>query len=562
MFSPRSTNYERLEGGMGPTRNNFRRFGWKKFAVGAAVIVGLVWVFGPRKEDIMPENYEQYIPNIPMINRPPKIDDAIHPPSPPPSRPHNTATSHGNQSPAAGDDISDSPVPIPSSEETDPDHSKTVHCTQPFKPDLPLVQYALMIDAGSTGSRIHIYKFNNCGASPSYEYEVFKQTKPGLSKYEGRPLEAAQSLDELLDEAVRVIPVSLRACTPVAVKATAGLRLLGATQSEEILEAVRHRLHEKYPFNLKDKDGVVIMDGSDEGVYAWITANYLLKTIRADTPRSVKPYAVLDLGGASTQIVFEPTFDMVKPDATLEDGEHKFELDFAGTKRVLYQHSYLGYGLMQARKSVHRLVDFMAFGAPGTSKGEVPNPCLSKGTTRVVEVDDEKWDPKRNVTMVGADVGSFEACNRVVELVMAKDAICEVKPCSFNGVYQPSLMDTFPNGKILLLSYFYDRIRPLLPEDSSAPIHISMIATLAQNVCQGKPAWQEHWSHDLAVIEELEGRPEYCLDLTFMHALLRLGYELSGSREVEIGKQVEGTELGWCLGATIAMVGADLKCRV
>ena len=63
-------------------------------------------------------------------------------------------------------------------------------------------------------------------------------------------------------------------------------------------------------------------------------------------------------------------------------------------------------------------------------------------------------------------------------------------------------------------------------------------------------------------MNELEGRPEHCLDLTFMHALLRLGYEFGDDREVSIGKQIEGTELGWCLGATIAMVGGDLKCRV
>jgi guanosine-diphosphatase len=63
-------------------------------------------------------------------------------------------------------------------------------------------------------------------------------------------------------------------------------------------------------------------------------------------------------------------------------------------------------------------------------------------------------------------------------------------------------------------------------------------------------------------MEELEGRLEWCLDLTFMHSLLRLGYEFSDEREVKIGKQIEGTELGWRLGATIAMVGGDLKCRV
>ncbi|KAF9439564.1 hypothetical protein P691DRAFT_806441, partial [Macrolepiota fuliginosa MF-IS2] len=53
----------------------------------------------------------------------------------------------------------------------------------------------------------------------------------------------------------------------------------------------------------------------------------------------------------------------------------------------------------------------------------------------------------------------------------------------------------------------------------------------------------------------------WCLDLTFMHALSRLGYEFEDGREVMIGKKIGGTELGWCLGATIAMVGGELTCR-
>lgn len=138
-----------------------------------------------------------------------------------------------------------------------------------------------------------------------------------------------------------------------------------------------------------------------------------------------------------------------------------------------------------------------------------------------------------------------------------------MKPCSFNGVYQPSLLETFPQGKILLLSYFYDRINPLLtPEEASKPIEIKTIAALANDVCLGKSSWTKRWGSNAASMEELEGRPEWCLDLTFQHALLRLGYEFTDDRQAIIGKQIDGTELGWCLGATIAMVGAELKCRI
>jgi guanosine-diphosphatase len=182
------------------------------------------------------------------------------------------------------------------------------------------------------------------------------------------------------------------------------------------------------------------MDGKDEGVYAWITANYLLNTIRHDTTTtsSSSSYAVLDLGGASTQIVFEPSFS--KPDSSLAEGEHKYDLAFAGKTYVLYQHSYLGYGLMRARQSVHRLVEFMdslrgsgGSGNGGSSPGGgavsvegfgqvIGNPCLAKGTRRVVDVEDERTGDKRKVVMAGEDIGSFEACNRVIELVLAKDA--------------------------------------------------------------------------------------------------------------------------------------------
>lgn len=301
--------------------------------------------------------------------------------------------------------------------ETLKEASGTNQCTKPYIEDKPLVQYALMIDAGSTGSRIHVYKFNNCHSQPAYENEVFKQTRPGLSSYANSPSSAAESLDVLMNEAMNAVPSQLHRCTPVAVKATAGLRLLGTDQSAAILKAVEERLAKQYPFPLSKKDPVVILDGKDEGVFAWITINYLLRAFDDTGAGHPSTFAVLDLGGASTQIVFEPR--AAGPDSQLLEGEHRYALHFAGNDHTLYQHSYLGYGLMEARKSVHRLVHFMTSFNKDPSRimqAEVANPCLSKGTWRKVDVNNETYN------MTGGDVGSFNGCKRVVELVMAKDA--------------------------------------------------------------------------------------------------------------------------------------------
>jgi guanosine-diphosphatase len=161
----------------------------------------------------------------------------------------------------------------------------------------------------------------------------------------------------------------------------------------------------------------VILDGKDEGVFAWITVNYLKHSFKENSSGRSTSYAVLDLGGASTQIVFQP--HVAGPESQLMEGDHKYVLEFAGSSHTLYQHSYLGYGLMEARKSVHRLVQFMStFNKEPRNDAQlgIVNPCLSRGTLRSVSLEEG------NYTMAGTDVGSFDGCKRIVELVMAKEA--------------------------------------------------------------------------------------------------------------------------------------------
>src|SRR5262249_21194809 len=145
----------------------------------------------------------------------------------------------------------------------------TDRCARSSSRSKPIVQYVIMIDAGSTGSRIHVYKFNNCGPAPELESERFKMTEKGvggLSAYKDDPEAAARPLDPLLREAMGEVPDPLKRCTPIAVKATAGLRFIGKEASERVLGAVRSHLETKYPFPVVSQEdgGVAIMDGSDE----------------------------------------------------------------------------------------------------------------------------------------------------------------------------------------------------------------------------------------------------------------------------------------------------------
>lgn len=420
-----------------------------------------------------------------------------------------------------------------------------------------------MIDAGSTGSRIHVYKFNNCGATPELESEIFEQTVPrkggsGLSAYPTDAVAAAKSLDVLMDVALKNVPESYRACTPIAVKATAGLRKLGVEKSDQILAAVRSRLTNSYPFPIlaADRGGVEVMDGKDEGVYAWITTNYLLGKIGSEEKSPTA--AVFDLGGGSTQIVFEPTYPLALSGGMpeiMEEGDHKYALNFGGRKFELYQHSYLGYGLMEARNQLHQLVVLDQHAKNPSDHAWLSEPlsnaCILPGKSQDIEVTLPKGHvlgDKVTVTMVGSAQASPAECFALAERTLKKEAECLISPCAFNGVFQPSLAKTFAREDIYLFSYFYDRMQPLGLPEAPAKFTITDIKKVTDNVCAGSANWSS-FDKIAGARAELEDRPEYCLDLSFMLALLNKGYEMPMEREVSIAKKIQGRELGWCLGA-------------
>ncbi|KAH7113840.1 nucleoside phosphatase family-domain-containing protein [Dendryphion nanum] len=469
-------------------------------------------------------------------------------------------------------------APAPGNGQTAAPGAEVKTCTKSYSKDVPLIQYALIVDAGSTGSRIHVYKYNNCESTPELEDEVFKQTTPkkggsGLSSYGEDAQGAAESLDVLLDVAMEKVPDEYKRCTPITVKATAGLRKLGKENSDKILAAVRTRLETKYPFPVvaADKGGVEVMDGKYEGVYAWITTNYLLGKL--SKPDKTPTVAVLDLGGGSTQIVFEPTFKGVAHGGMpekLQEGDHKYDLDFGGRHFELYQHSYLGYGLMEARNNMHVAVVDSIYKEKKDSEdpkaflsAPIVNPCIAPKLSIEVDVALPPQHPlgaSVSVKMIGPTTASPAHCRAFAEKTLEKDAACKISPCAFRGVHQPSFEQTFAREQIYLLSYFYDRTSELgMPESFS----IAELKALADKVCHGEEAW-DVFSSVTGAVEELKKRPEYCLDLNFQIALLHTGYEMPIDREVKIAKKIKGNELGWCLGASLPLLKKESgwECKV
>ncbi|GMM57547.1 guanosine diphosphatase [Maudiozyma humilis] len=426
-------------------------------------------------------------------------------------------------------------------------------------------QYVVMIDAGSSGSRVHVYEFDVCTMPPTLIKETFEMLKPGLSSFKSDAVGAAASLDPLLEIALKAVPENKRGCTPVAVKATAGLRLLGEAMSSKILAQVRTHLEDDYPFAVVDGEGISIMGGDQEGVYAWITTNYLLGNIGAESKRDTS--AIFDLGGGSTQIVFEPSFP---PSEKMVDGEYKYDLDFGEFKYELYQFSHLGYGLNEGRNKINTVLVENAIKAGKFKIGDnsrthdLTSPCLPPKTSAkdvtVKMADGSEYVINFHGPPEGHGAGA--QCRFLADQVLNKDAKCTVPPCSFNGVHQPSLVRQFrESSDLYIFSYFYDRTRPL-----GMPLSFTLgeLADLTRSVCNGgEDVWEAVFGGLDGSLAELQNDPLFCQDLSFEVSLLHTGYDIPLSRELKTAQTIGGNELGWCLGASLPLLSGDgWKCKV
>ncbi|XP_076632477.1 ectonucleoside triphosphate diphosphohydrolase NTPase isoform X2 [Colletes latitarsis] len=392
--------------------------------------------------------------------------------------------------------------------------------------------YVVVIDAGSTGSRALAFTFHESilGGNLVLDDELYTETKPGLSAYTGKPKEAAKSLTVLLDKVKSVIPRSEWQHTPLSMRATAGLRLLPGHEAQDILQECR-KLFEDSNFQVS-KNSISIMDGTDEGIFSWFTVNFLLE--RFNTHNSGNTVAALDLGGGSTQVTFSP-------DATQEkklDG-HIYSVNIFNHNMSVYTHSYLGMGLMAARKEIltHGMnLDNVNPKETIEVRSECINPIIVDtewsygGRTYLINGPiNEKHKLVKTQNFAGGEadrpIVNFSECLKIVEKYVGG---IKNKPVGLK------------DHEIFAFSYYFDRATEVGLVDPFFGGVIQVGAFLKQVI-------------DACDYPNTD-QPFVCLDLTFIYVLLRDGFGLEPTTKLYLYKRINGHELSWALGAAFNII--------
>ncbi len=194
-------------------------------------------------------------------------------------------------------------------------------------------QFAAIIDAGSTGSRVYVYKYNKSENKKLLKITLLgsKKIKPGLSTLAGHPDKADKYILPLISYTEILIPKSQKA--NFYLLATAGMRIMPAQQQKNIYKKIKTYLNKSNKFNIKQ---ITTISGKKEGLFDWLALNYLNKTLQPG-----KTIGALDMGGGSTEIAYITNENTAPGDIV--------NISINGNNYRLYSKSYLGLGLNFAR---------------------------------------------------------------------------------------------------------------------------------------------------------------------------------------------------------------------
>lgn len=350
--------------------------------------------------------------------------------------------------------------------------------------------------------------------------------------------EATPFFKPLLEKVKKAVPgIRRRKRTPIALRATGGLRLLGEEAAERALELSRTSLNASE--FLFEPEWVSVLEEQEEATHAWTTVNYL--TGGFDDRDDTKLFGALELGGASLQVVYH------KDDSFVEEEEDKEERDgeeadyedpentaaevdtnvkILGKEYMLHTTSYLGLGLKEYKKKLYMLFDREGVLEEG-------NPCFRKG-----KVFDKKRlhlgvtgsEETRVVTMTGD--GDFERCVASAEIVIG----------TFSDLY--SKKKKLPKGQeFYAFAYFYDKTVRLGLSKSPSKTELD---EMGRDLCE-TPA------------DKFEGKDvaDACTEFSYIYALLKLfsgNFSQEDGARIRVEQFIDGHMLGWALGAALETV--------
>ncbi|MBF0408436.1 MAG: hypothetical protein HQM10_13885 [Candidatus Riflebacteria bacterium] len=353
-------------------------------------------------------------------------------------------------------------------------------------------KYLAVVDSGSSGSRLYLFELTHENNRPKVkEIELKNNTvEPGLYSLSKAPDRIGEYFKPLLKSLkAGMVSVGLKSDQiSFYVFSTAGMRIASPLERERLYKILKNYI-ESEKFNFVD---VRMIKGHFEGLFAWITVNYLMHGFT----KNVESFGVLDMGGGSTQIAFE----------TGKIGLDIYPVKIGSKTYDIYSKSYLGLGMDFAK--------YQFSNAPACWPTGYPLP--SSDTKAVADF-----------------------ARGVHEISVLIDFIHRV-----NATVIPKIAD---NMEFIGISGFYN-ILTAKALNLGSIFSINDIQTAGTNL--SKLTWDElvqKYPNDPYLYS-------YLLNLELYAALLQYGYNFKQDKKIKAYGKINGVSVNWALGAAIYLL--------
>nr|CAD2123792.1 unnamed protein product [Meloidogyne enterolobii] len=441
------------------------------------------------------------------------------------------------------------------------------------------LNYGIIIDAGSTGSRLFLYEWISKSDKQLIDIKivndlegkpVVKKVTPGLSSFAEKPDAAPDYLLPLLQYASERIPTHKRPKTPLFIFATAGMRLLPLEKQNLIISSLRKKLPKIIELKI-NPENIKVITGKWEGIYSWIAVNYMLGRFNSTTNslsmntqignndnnfkilERQKTAGMIDMGGASTQIAFELPLNLNEQQSKEEDENENIQIIqlISSTKQFLFKifvTTFLGFGVNEGAKKYEKLLwSKINNGRNSSEKEIILDGCLPKDFLKLTSIEDEDGQQ-----FVRKGDGQWDNCVQdIATLIFDKHKECpKTKKCFFGGVKIPkgvSLSDFelygfseywFSVDDVLSLGGIYDH---------------DIFEEKAKQFC--RQTWREikkkvrAKQYPKADRDRIETQ---CFKSAWIHAILHNGFYVEEKRNhFQSAFKIKGQEVQWALGAMI-----------
>nr|XP_028563481.1 ectonucleoside triphosphate diphosphohydrolase 4 isoform X2 [Podarcis muralis] len=440
----------------------------------------------------------------------------------------------------------------------------------------PKLNYGIMVDCGSSGSRIFVYWWPRHNGNPhdlldikqmrdKNSKPVVMKIKPGISEFATSPEKVSDYIFPLLSFAAAHVPRAKHKETPLYILCTAGMRILPESQQKAILEDLLTDIPVHFDFLFSDSHAEVI-SGKQEGVYAWIGINFVLgrfehtddeddAVVEVHIPGSENKEAILrkrtvgilDMGGVSTQIAYEvPKTEEVAKNLL---AEFNLGCDAHQTEHVyrVYVATFLGFGGNAARQryadSIFTTTVFRnrLLGKQIGMTSDTPylDPCLP------LDAEDEIQQNGQKMHLRGT--GDFHLCRDVIQPFMNKTNETQT---SLNGIYQPPVH--FENSEFYGFSEFYYCTEDVLR--MGGEYIAAKFIKAAKDYCATKwSVLRERLDHGLYASHADLHRLKYqCFKSAWMYEVFHNGFSFPVNYgNLKTALQVYDKEVQWTLGAIL-----------